>query len=95
MPPLFDEFELVESAYRHGYQDADIAEMLRRPKMIIRSRRRGVRVYEIFGRNVEGEYLLAAARVVQYDRSRVLRVFHVNRMTDAERRRFLRQVRES
>jgi hypothetical protein len=60
MSPWYEEFELTESAYRHGYHDEDFAEMLRGPFLIIRSRR-GRRVgHEFFGRNRAGAYLLAA-----------------------------------
>jgi len=84
----YDEFELTESAYRHGFHDEDFAEMLRGVHLVIRSRR-GIRIgYEIFGRNVGGTYLLAAGRGVQSGSRSVFRVFHLDRMSDAERRRF-------
>jgi len=89
----YDELELTDSAYRHGYQDEDIREMLRGPHLVIRNRRGRRRGYEIFGRNFWGAYLLAAGRVIEYGSKRVLRVFHINRMTGAERKRFRRQVR--
>ena len=92
MFPRYDELELTDSAYRHGYNDEDVAEMLRGRHLVIRSRRGRLIGYEIFGRNRGGSYLLAAARVVQSGGDKVLRVFHVNRMTDAERRRFQRQM---
>ena len=88
MLPAYDEFELTESAYRHGFGDEDFAEILRGPHLVIRSRRGRLVGYEIFGRNNSGVHLLAAGRVIQSDRWKVFRVFHVDRMTDAERRRF-------
>jgi hypothetical protein len=94
MLPNFDEFELTESALRHGFDEIDVADMLRRPKLVIRSRRRAIGVYEIFGRNREGAYLLAVGRLIEYNGVKVLLIFHINRMTDAERGRYLRQVRE-
>jgi len=30
----FEEFELTESAYRHGYDDIDVAEVLRRRHLL-------------------------------------------------------------
>jgi hypothetical protein len=36
--------------------------------------------------------LLVAARVIELHQKRTWRVFHVNRMTEAERRRYLRFV---
>ena len=88
----YDEFELTESAYKHGYDDADFAEMLRGQHFVIRSRRGKMSGYEILGRNSAGEYLLAAARVVEYTGLKLLRVFHLNRMSGAEIRRFRRMT---
>ena len=93
MLPQYEEFELTDSAYRHGYNDEDFAEMLRRTHLVIRNRRGRLAGYEIFGRNRAGVYLLAASRVVESRGVKILRVFHVNRMTQTERRRFQRQVR--
>ena len=87
----YEELELTDSAYHHGYNDEDIAEMLRGKHLVIRNRRGRLLGYEILGRNRAGVYLLAAARVVQSGGVKVLRVFHVNRMTDGEQRRFQRQ----
>ena len=85
----YEEIILTDSAYRHGYDDGDVAEILRGRCLIIHSRRGSTMGYEIFGRNLAGEYLLAAARVIQLsNKAKVLRVFHINRMTVAERRRF-------
>ena len=88
----YDEIELTESAYRHGYDDADVAEMLRRRHLIVRSRRGRLVGYEILGRNSAGEYLLAAARVIESAGTNVLRVFHLNRMSHSEKRRFRRII---
>ena len=93
MPARYDEFELTDSAYRHGYNDEDVAEMLRGTHLVIRNRRGRLVGYEILGRNRAGSYLLAAGRVVESGGAKVLRVFHVNRMSGAEGRRCQRQVR--
>jgi hypothetical protein len=42
-------------------------------------------VYELLGRNLAGDYLHIVYRVLADGR---LRVFHMNRMTDAQRRRY-------
>ena len=95
MLPRYEEIVLTDSAYRHGYGDEDIAEMLRGRSLIIRSRRGPTVGYEVFGRNAAGDYLLAAARMIEStDETKVLRVFHVNRMTTAERRRSQSPVRQ-
>jgi hypothetical protein len=90
MLPRYDEFELTDSAYKHGFNDEDFAEVLRGPHLVVRNRR-GKRIgYEVLGRNLAGAYLLAAGRVIQSEDRKVFRVFHLDRMTDAERRRFRR-----
>lgn len=90
MLPPFDEFFLTESAGRHGFDERNVAEVLERPCLVIRNRRGRSYGYEIFGRNAAGEYLLLAARRLQYGKRSVLRVYHAARMTSAERRRYLR-----
>ena len=93
MLPRYDEIVLTDSAYRHGFGDEDVAEMLRRKTLIIRSRRGRLVGYEILGRNADGVYLLGAARVVEYPSGdSVLRVFHLNRMTYSERRRYKKVI---
>jgi len=88
----YEEFELTESAYRHGYDDGDLAEMLRRRNVVVRSRRGRLAGYEILGRNAAGAYLIAAGRVVEFAGTKILRVFHLNSMSKSERRRFRRIV---
>ena len=88
----YDEFELTDSAYRHGYDDEDVAEMLRGALVVIRNRHGRLLGYEVFGRNRGGAYLVAAGRVVTSSQgTTVFRVFHVYRMTDTKRRRFRSQ----
>ena len=89
----YDEIELTDSAYRHGYEDEDVAEMLRGRHLVVRNRRGSLEGYEIFGRNAAGEYLLLAGRVVIYEGVKVFHVFHLDRMNEADRKRFRRQVK--
>ncbi len=58
MLPRYDEFELTDSAYGHGYHDEDVAEMLRGAHLVIGNRRGRLVGYEIFGRNRGGSYYL-------------------------------------
>ena len=90
MGQAHEEFELTDSAYRHGYDDEDVAELLRRRHLIFRSRRGRQFGYEFLGRNEAGEYLLVIGRVVQSHGRKILRVFHIDRMGDADRKRFAR-----
>jgi hypothetical protein len=92
MGPDYEEFYLTDSAYRHGYDEEDVAELLRGRHLIFRSRRGRQFGYEFLGRNQAGEYLLVVGRVVQSQGRRILRVFHIDRMPDADRKRFLRQT---
>ena len=93
MLPRFDELSLTDSAYHHGFDDEDAAEVLERKCFVIRNRRGKLLGYEIFGRNLQGAYLLRAARVIEFKDRTMLRVFHVDRMTDDERKRYLRHVK--
>lgn len=67
--------------------------MIRGKPLVIRNRRGRQVGYEIFGRNAAGSYLLAAGRVVKSGKQRILRVFHLARMSDSDRRRFERWKR--
>ncbi len=93
MLPRYDELELTDSAYRHGFNDEDVASVLRGKHLVIRSRRGRLAGYEIFGRNSAGSYLLVAGRIIEFTGMQVFRVFHIDRMTTAERKRFRRLVR--
>jgi hypothetical protein len=92
MTPHYDEFELTDSAYRHGFSDEDFAEMLRGRHLAIKNRRGRLVGYEIFGRNRGGAYLLAAGRLVESVHGDVFRVFHLARMSETERRRFQQMI---
>jgi hypothetical protein len=57
---------------------------------VIGNRRGQIHGFEILGRNGTGDYLLAAAKVVESHGLKMLRVFHLNRMKDSDERRFRR-----
>ena len=75
------------SAFRHGYSAEDFYEVIAGRPLKIRSQRGLTDVYELLGRNLAGEYLHIVYRVLADGR---LRVFHMNRMTDAQQRRYRR-----
>ena len=77
------------SAFHHGYDAEDFYELLAGRPMKIRSQRGIDDVYELLGRNLAGDYLHIVYRVLADGR---LRVFHINRMTDRQKRRY-RSVR--
>lgn len=75
------------TAFRHGYSEEDFFGLLGGRYVKIRSQR-GVRdVYELLGRNLDGDHLHVVYRTLPEGR---LRVFHMNRMTDRQRRAYRR-----
>jgi len=92
MGPAYDEFYLTDSACRHGYDEEDVAELLRGRHLIFRSRRGRQFGYEFLGQNQAGEYLLVVGRVVQSHGTKILRIFHIDRMLESDRKRFQRQT---
>jgi hypothetical protein len=80
----------TSSAWRHGYTEEDFYEVLAGRYLKIRSQRGMDDVYELLGRNLSGAYLHIVYRVLSDGR---LRVFHMNRMTETQRRRLQRYQR--
>ncbi|MCZ6625595.1 MAG: hypothetical protein O7B35_15435 [Deltaproteobacteria bacterium] len=78
------------SAFKHGYTKQDFYELLAGRYLKIRSQRRLADVYELLGRNLSGDYLHIVYRVLAEGR---LRVFHISRMTEKQRRRYQRYQR--
>ena len=75
-----------ESAFKHGYQEADYFEVLAAGPLKLRSKRGLAGVYELYGRNYAGEYLHIA-----YRRDRNLEVvFHMRAMSPREKQRYRR-----
>ena len=75
------------SAFHHGYEAEDFFEVVAGRPLKIRSQRGFDDVYELLGRNLAGDHLHIVYRVLADGR---LRVFHMNRMTDAQKRRYRR-----
>ncbi len=78
------------SAFRHGYAEQDFYELLAGRYLKIRSQRGLDDVYELLGRNLSGDYLHIVYRVLPTGR---LRVFHISRMTEKQKRRYQRLER--
>ena len=76
----------VESAFQHGFEEADFYEVLETIPIKLRSRRGLSGVYELYGRNYAGEYLHIAYR---REKERDV-VFHMRGMTPREKRRYRR-----
>lgn len=77
----------ASSAFRHGYTQQDFYELLATNYLKIRSQRGLDEVYELLGRNLSGAYLHVVYRVLP---DRRLRVFHMNGMTESQKRRYRR-----
>ena len=82
-----DKAVFVPSAFRHGYTEEDFYELLASRYLKIRSQRGLDDVYELLGQNLAGDYLHIVYRVLGDGR---LRVFHIGRMTDKQKRRYQR-----
>ena len=78
------------SAFRHGYAEQDFYELLADHYLKIRSQRGLEDVYELLGRNLGGDYLHIVYRVLP---DRRLRVFHISRMSEKQKRRYQRYQR--
>ena len=76
----------TSSAFRHGYTK-QFYELLAAEYLKIRSQRGLDDVYELLGRNLSGAYLHVVYRVLP---DRRLRVFHMNGMTETQKRRYRR-----
>lgn len=79
-----------ESVFKHGYTEEDFYELLAGRYLKDRSRRGLEAVYELLGRNLAGDYLQVAYRVLSDGR---FRVFHMARMTDTQKRRYQKRIR--
>jgi hypothetical protein len=77
----------TSSAFRHGYTKQDFYELLAAEYLKIRSQRGLDEVYELLGRNLSGAYLHVVYRVLP---DRRLRVFHMNGMSEAQKKRYQR-----
>jgi hypothetical protein len=75
------------SAFRHGYLGQDFYELLATKYLKIRSQRELDGIYELLGRNLSGAYLHVIYRALP---DRRLRVFHINTMTEAQKKRYRR-----
>ena len=70
------------SAFTHGYDKSDFYEVLASKPIKRRSQRGMTGVYELFGRNLSGEYL----HVVYRRAKEHCVVFHINRMNEWQKR---------
>lgn len=79
-----------DSAFKHGYAKKDFDALMHRPKLVLRSRRGFQNVYEIMGRNDDGDYLHIITRRYRKGDDKIIIVFHIDRMNTADRKRFIK-----
>ncbi len=80
----------ASSAFRHGYAEEDFYALLAGRYLKVRSQRGLDDVYELLGRSSAGNYVHVVYRVLP---AGGIRVFHMDRMTTSQKRRFQRSVR--
>ncbi len=78
------------SAFRHGFTRQDFYELLAGRYLKIRSQRGLEDIYELLGRNLNGDYLHIVYRLLP---NGGLRVFHISRMSETQKRRYQRYQR--
>ncbi len=84
--------EFAVTAFRHGFQEEDFFELLSGRYIKIRSQRGIADVFELPGQNVAGDYIHIIYRVPT--KEDVLRVFHMNQMTESQKRRFRQMIKK-
>lgn len=84
----------ADSAYKHGYTEQDYAQVVRHHPLQFRSRRGVTNGFELLGRNDAGDYLHIVLRKYWNQAEKVVIVFHINRMCEADRRLYLRKARK-
>ena len=83
------EVVFTESAFRHGYTEEDFYELLGGRYRKTRSHRGLDSVYELLGRNRNGDYLHVVYRILSGGR---FLVFHMARMTTPQMRRYQKKA---
>ena len=83
--------EFAPAAFRHGFRPDDFYHLLARRYIKVRSQKGIDDVYELLGRSAAGDYLHIVYRVLPGGTK--VRVFHMGRMSVAQRRRFQKLVR--
>jgi len=84
--------KFTDSAFRHGYTENDYWQVRRNRRLLLRSRRGLKDVHEVLGRNDAGDYLLILMKRYLKNGEEIVIVFHIGRMSDGDRRRFIRTV---
>jgi hypothetical protein len=84
--------DFADTALHHGFQEEDFFEVLSGKYIKLKSQRGITDVFELLGQNLVGEYLHIIYRVLSGKKG--LHVFHMNRMTESQKRRFRQMTRK-
>ena len=84
--------EFADTAFRDGFQEEDFIELLSGRYIKLRSQRGITDVFELLGHNLSGDYIHIIYRVLPKENA--LRVFHMNQMTESQKRRFKQMVKK-
>ncbi len=84
--------EFSNTAFRHGYHEEDFFELLSSKYIKLKSQRGIADLFELLGQNLVGDYIHIIYRAVP--KENLLRVFHINRMTEKQKKRFQKLIRK-
>ena len=88
---IMERIEFADSAFRHGFDEQDFVEMLSRRYVKLSSQRGLAHVFEILGQNLAADYLHVVYRLL--GNGKTIQVFHINKMTARQKRRFKRMIK--
>jgi hypothetical protein len=84
--------EFADSAFRHRIHEEDFFELLSGKYIKLKSQRGIANIFELLGQNLAGDYIHVIYRIVP--KENLLRVFHMNRMTERQKQRFQKLIRK-
>ena len=84
--------EFADSAFRHDLHEEDIFELLSGKYIKLKSQRGIAHVFELLGQNLAGNHIHIIYRILP--KENLLRVFHMNRMTQTQKKRFQKLIRK-
>jgi hypothetical protein len=86
------EVEFADSAFRHKFHEEDFFELLSGKYIKLKSQRGISDVFELLGQNLAGDNIHVIYRIVP--KENLLRVFHMTRMTERQKKRFQKWIKK-
>jgi hypothetical protein len=84
--------EFADSAFRHEFHEEDFFELLSGKYIKLKSQPGFSDVFELLGQNLAGDHIYIIYRIVP--KEKLIRVFHMNRMTERQKKRFQKLIRK-